>query len=119
MKPVYIGFGFLFLGLGAVGAVLPLLPTVPFLLLASACFSKGSDRFYGWFTATSLYQNHLKDFEQNRTMPLKSKLYILSFSTTMLLIPLFTTANRWAHIAIILLLIVKYYIFAVKIKTAK
>lgn len=48
VKYFWLFFGWLFVALGAVGMVLPLLPTVPFLLLAAICFSRGSPRLYAW-----------------------------------------------------------------------
>ncbi len=119
MKTVYIGLGLLFLGLGAVGVMVPLLPTVPFLLLASFCFSRGSRRFYTWFTSTAMYRKHLKEFEQSWSMPIKSKIGVLIFSTLMMSLPLFIVDNRLVHVLILLLLAVKYYIFLVKIKTIR
>ena len=77
MKYLYIALGLLSMAVGAVGVVLPLLPTVPFLLLASFFFAKGSDRFHNWFKSTKLYKNHLESFEKNRSMTLKTKLCIV------------------------------------------
>ena len=48
-KIFWIGLGLLCVGIGAVGVVLPVLPTTPFLLVASFAFTKGSDRFRMWF----------------------------------------------------------------------
>ena len=55
-KIIYIVVGCLGVGLGAVGAVLPLLPAFPFLLLAAFCFAKSSERLHNWFTSTKLYK---------------------------------------------------------------
>lgn len=117
MKTIYIALGLLFLGLGALGSILPLLPTVPFLLLASVCFARGSHRFHTWFTATALYHNHLKEFEQSWALPLKTKICILTLSTLMMSLMFFKVEHWFWHLCILLLLIIKYYIFIVKIKT--
>ena len=58
-KILYLILGCIGLGLGAVGAVLPLLPAFPFLLLAAFCFAKSSEKLHLWFTGTKLYRNNL------------------------------------------------------------
>jgi len=55
IKIVYLFLAFFFLALGIVGIALPVLPTTPFLLLASYFFAKGSDRFNRWFMSTDIY----------------------------------------------------------------
>jgi uncharacterized membrane protein YbaN (DUF454 family) len=74
---IYIILGLVFLGLGILGIIVPLLPTTPFLLLASACFVRGSKRFEIWFKGTSIYKNHIEAFLQKREMTLRKKVTIL------------------------------------------
>jgi len=61
-KVLYIVVGCIGVGLGAVGAVLPLLPAFPFLLLATFCFAKSSEKLHQWFTGTKLYKNNLESY---------------------------------------------------------
>ncbi len=76
-KIVYMALGFLALGLGAVGTVLPILPTVPFLMLAAFCFGKSSEKLSAWFQSTKLYKNNLETFVKGEGMTMKTKLRIV------------------------------------------
>lgn len=81
MKLVYIILGCLGLGLGALGAVLPLLPAFPFLMLAAFCFARSSKRLNDWFLGTKLYRQNLKSFVQGRGMTRRTKLRIMAIIT--------------------------------------
>ena len=95
------------------------LPTVPFLLLASFFFARGSERFHRWFTQTKIYKNYLEDFEKNRSMTLKAKIGLLCLSSTMIAFPIFFVKNNYLRLALILVVIFKYYYFIFCIKTSK
>ena len=83
-KAFFIVLGCLSLGLGAVGAVLPILPTVPFLMLAAFCFAKSSEKLHNWFVATKLYKKNLESFVQGKGMTMKTKIRIM-FTVTILM----------------------------------
>lgn len=69
--------GCICVALGAVGAVLPILPSVPFLLLAAFCFAKSSERLHNWFTGTKLYKNNLESYVKGKGMTRRTKLRIM------------------------------------------
>lgn len=117
MKILFIILGFIFLGIGSIGIVLPILPTVPFLLLASFCFAKGSDRFHDWFKSTNIYIKNLESFEKSRAMTLRTKLYILIPVSVLLVISFLMLSNIPGRIAIVLIIFIKYYYFIFRIKT--
>lgn len=114
---IWLLAGFLAMGIGAVGAVLPVLPTTPFLLLASFCLAKGSERFHRWFTGTKLYKKHLESFVKNRSMTLRTKFSLLIPASCMLVLALLAMPNYYGRLFIVFLIIFKYVYFFTKIKT--
>ncbi|NLW15774.1 MAG: DUF454 domain-containing protein [Erysipelothrix sp.] len=117
MRLLYLIAGFLFLSIGAIGTIIPVLPTTPFLLLATACFSKSSPRFNLWFTNTKLYKNNIESFVKHRSMTLKTKLQILALASTMLLLAIFFMDNIYGRFAVVCIIIFKYYYFFFRIHT--
>lgn len=116
-KIIYISFGLLFVGIGAVGAFMPILPTTPFLLLASFFFSKGSEKFEKWFMQTKLYENYLEEFLKNRSMKLGTKIKLLSLATSVLLFSGYVVKIIPFRIFIGIVIIYLYYYFIFRIKT--
>lgn len=119
LRGLYVALGFLFCGIGAVGAVLPVLPTTPFLLLAAFFFAKGSTRFNNWFISTKLYKNHLESFVDNRAMTLKTKISICSFASAMLILAFIFMSNPYGRATIIAVMLFKYYYFIFRIETIR
>lgn len=77
-KHLYLFAGLIALGLGAIGAAVPLLPAFPFLLLASICFARSSDCLYQWFISTKLYKDNLESFVHGKGMTKKAKVRVVS-----------------------------------------
>ncbi len=91
LQPVWrwllIAAGWLCVGLAAAGVVLPLLPTTPFLLLAAACFSRSSERFYRWLLNNRHFGPLLLQWRENRSVSLRSKrvaqvMLVVTFGST-------------------------------------
>lgn len=116
---LFIIAGFICLGFGLIGIILPVLPTTPLLLLATFCFVKGSKKFEVWFKGTKIYKKHVESFIRNRSMTLKQKITINLFADCMIAIPLFILDSIWIKILLIFIVIYKYYYFITKIKTVK
>ena len=76
-KILYVIIGCIGLGIGAVGSVVPMLPTFPFLILAAFCFAKSSEKLHNWFINTKLYKNNLESYVQGRGMTKATKIRIM------------------------------------------
>ncbi len=76
-KAFYVVLGCIGLGIGAVGAVIPMLPAFPFLLLAAFCFGKSSEKLHTWFINTKLYKNNLESYVKGQGMTWKTKVKIM------------------------------------------
>ena len=78
VKWVLIIAGTFFVGIGIIGIFLPLLPTTPFLLLATACFSRSSKRFYNWLVNNKRFGKYIKNYREGKGIPLKVKVSSIS-----------------------------------------
>ena len=74
---LYIILGCVGVGLGAIGAVVPMLPAFPFLMLAAFCFARSSEKLDRWFKGTKLYKDNLEDYVAGRGMTVKTKVRIM------------------------------------------
>lgn len=93
IRVLWAAGGFACFGLGALGAVLPILPTVPFLLGAAFCFARSSERLDTWFHGTKLYRTVLEGFAKKRAMTVKAKLLLLGPVTLVLGVSFLLMAN--------------------------
>ena len=87
-RVLYVALGLFFVALGVVGAVLPLLPTTPFLILAGFFFARSSRRLNDWLLRNRLFGPMIRDWQKYRGVRLKVKIVAL----TMLPIVVFTSA---------------------------
>ena len=114
-KILYIMIGCISLGLGIIGVILPILPTVPFLLLAAFCFARSSERLNGWFKNTKLYrENNIKS-----GMTKQAKVRIMCLVTLLMSIGFIMMGLKDIVVGNIVLLIVwifhmVYFTFGVK-----
>lgn len=92
MRLVFLILGLGFTALGFVGAFLPLLPTVPFLLLAAGCFARSSERLEHWLLSHPQFGPLLTDWRERGAIPKRAKLMALGGSTLGLL--LFVTLRQ-------------------------
>lgn len=113
-----IFLGFVSLGIGVVGAVLPVLPTTPFLLLSAALFAKSSERFHKWLLSTNLYQKYIDQAVHKKQMTKKAKRNMLVtlgiiFTVGIIFSPVF------AKVIILAVAVGHFYYFLFKIRTVE
>lgn len=72
---IYLLVGWTALGLGLVGAFLPIMPTVPFLIVSLWGFSKSSERFHNWLYTHKTYGPILRDWDKHRVIPIWGKIW--------------------------------------------
>ncbi len=83
--------GTFFLSLGAIGIVVPLLPTTPFLLLAASCYFRGSVRMYNWMLTNRYFGTLLRNYRDGKGIPLRTRIAtivllwtVIGFSATIM-----------------------------------
>ncbi len=96
VRALLVAAGFLCVGLGLAGLVLPVLPTTPFLLLAAGCFARSSPRFHRWLLAHRVFGPIVSEWESHRAIPWKAKLWAIGLmSATLAASIVFFVRNPW------------------------
>lgn len=116
---LFLIVGCISLGIGCVGIVLPILPTVPFFLLTVFCFANSSKKLHDWFVGTSLYKKNLESFVQKKGMTAKTKAGIIIPVTLLMGFGFFMMFRKGLIVPCVILAIVwvchiVYFLFGVK-----
>ncbi|MCG6953612.1 MAG: YbaN family protein [Betaproteobacteria bacterium] len=101
MRALFVLLGFLFVGLGVAGAVLPVLPATPFFLLAAACFARASARFYNWLLNNPTFGPTIVEWRRYRSIRFRTKVSAILLMASMLTIStLFFVKDRNVQIGL-------------------
>jgi uncharacterized membrane protein YbaN (DUF454 family) len=102
LRAMMLGLGFLFMFLALLGAILPVVPTTPFLLASAFFFFRSSARFYHWLMYNRIFGQYLQNYQSGKGIPLKIKLLALGFTWTSTLISvLFFIPYLWLSLLVI------------------
>ena len=102
LRSALITVGLVSTGLAVLGIFLPLLPTVPLLLLAAACFARSSERFHSWLLQHPHLGPMIRGYLEGQGIPLRSKIFTiallwLTISVSVLLL----TTPLWVKITLL------------------
>ncbi len=78
LNGLLVVFGTVFVALGVVGVLLPIVPTTPFLLLAAFCYAHSSERFYLWLLTNRFFGNYIRDWREKKGFTVRVKIWIIS-----------------------------------------
>ena len=93
LRTTLIICGTLSLALGIVGIVIPVLPTTPFLLLAAACYARGSKKFHDWLMGNRVFGSYIRNYREGRGIPLKVKATAIAFLWVTILVSMYLVEN--------------------------
>jgi hypothetical protein len=101
VRLAFAGLGTVFILLGIAGVFLPILPTTPFLLLATACFARSSRRFYNWLMNHRTFGPLIVEWRTYRSIPWRIKIIavvtmVLTFGSSII----FFIPNGWLKLAL-------------------
>jgi uncharacterized protein len=118
MKPILVFLGSVFVLVGLIGIVVPLVPTTPLLLLAAFCYARSSEKLYNWLLNTKWLGEYIKSFQAGHGIPARTKyiaifvLWISSGYSIFILIPLI-----WVKVIMLgIVAYITYFIWSIKSK---
>ena len=114
-KAIHGSLGFLFLALGFIGIFIPVLPTVPFMLLASFFFFRSSERMHSWLLNHKIFGPPIRDFSENRSLKSSTKKRAIITLWLSLFLSIYLVSNHYVDLVLILIgLSVSVYLLSLK-----
>ncbi|MBF0094866.1 MAG: YbaN family protein [Alphaproteobacteria bacterium] len=98
-RPLFFVLGLVFVGLGLLGVVLPVLPTTPFMIVALWCFARSSERFHAWLFHHRLFGPPLRKWDQHRVIPVVAKIAAVSGMVASLIYVVLFSSAPWQGMA--------------------
>ena len=105
MRPIYFSLGIVFVGLGAIGAFLPLIPTVPFLLLAVFCFARSNKEWEQKILDHPTWGPQVRDWQERRAISRRSKILAIGMLIAGAIFSWMTVGAPWAYASLAVLTI--------------
>jgi len=123
-KIFFVFFGLISFSLGAIGIIIPGLPTTPFMILSSILFLNSSDKLYTWLTAHEKFGKYVLDFKQGKGITFKTKLYaqtmmLLTMSLSLIPISPAFIENVVVRIILAISAVFSFWLVGFKIPTNK
>jgi uncharacterized membrane protein YbaN (DUF454 family) len=116
-RVIFFICGWLCVVLGVVGIFVPVLPTTPFLLLATFLFANSSPRFHAWIQKTGVYRRYVVPFKESGGIPLGQKVRILLISFTVMGISAWAVPRIYVWIILAAVALWLLYLMFVRIPT--
>ena len=116
-KGVFFLFGAIFLILGVIGVIIPILPTTPFLLLSAACFYKSSKRMHNWMFNNRWFGDYIRNYSEGKGISLKAKLFTLSLLWILILYSILMVIDNLFIQIILLIIAIGVTIHLIKLPT--
>ena len=117
-KALLVAAGSVCLALAVLGVFLPLLPTTPFLLLASACYVRSSERLHGWLMGNRVLGPYIRNFKERRGIPLRGRIITVVLLWLPLLYSVYRLDLLWLEL-LLLLMGVTWSVLILRMKPAR
>jgi uncharacterized membrane protein YbaN (DUF454 family) len=92
--------GFIFIGLGAVGVAIPVMPTTPFILLAAACFYAGNKKAHGWLQRNRVFGQYIENYRTKQGISKPLKISSIAVLWAGLIISALIARAVWAYVVL-------------------
>ncbi|MEP5938320.1 MAG: YbaN family protein [Erythrobacter sp.] len=105
MRPLYLAGGIISAGLGIIGAALPIMPTVPFLLLAAFCFARSNPALEQRILDHPTWGPQVQDWRERRAISRRSKIMAIGAMSVGAVFTWFALGPPWVYLSLAILLV--------------